>query len=92
MTELASIPTSLISSMSTPVDDVAQLILHAVEKTGPERVAIVTGASSGIGRASAIALSEKGWRVVLVGRRVSSFCSQTQAYAEPRLCRRMTCM
>lgn len=36
--------------------------------TEPRRVAIVTGASSGIGRASALALASEGAAVVLVGR------------------------
>lgn len=34
------------------------------------KTALVTGAGSGIGRASAVALSRAGWRVALVGRRV----------------------
>lgn len=33
------------------------------------RIALITGASSGIGRTSSIALARKGWRIVLSGRR-----------------------
>ncbi len=35
----------------------------------PSPVAIVTGAGSGIGRATAVMLSARGWRLVLAGRR-----------------------
>jgi NAD(P)-dependent dehydrogenase (short-subunit alcohol dehydrogenase family) len=34
-----------------------------------DRVAVITGAGSGIGRASAVALCKDGWSVALVGRR-----------------------
>jgi short-subunit dehydrogenase len=41
----------------------------------PRRVAIVTGASSGIGRATALSLASKGWLVVIVGRRAANLAS-----------------
>jgi NAD(P)-dependent dehydrogenase (short-subunit alcohol dehydrogenase family) len=37
--------------------------------TSHDKVAVVTGASAGIGKASALALLKNGWRVVLAGRR-----------------------
>jgi NAD(P)-dependent dehydrogenase (short-subunit alcohol dehydrogenase family) len=37
--------------------------------TSQARVAIVTGAGSGVGRVLAVSLLEQGWRLVLVGRR-----------------------
>ncbi|WP_334155020.1 SDR family oxidoreductase [Tepidimonas sp.] len=40
--------------------------------TTPSRIALVTGASSGIGRACAIALLREGWTVWLVGRRAAA--------------------
>ena len=40
--------------------------------TAPSRIALVTGASSGIGRACATALLREGWTVWLVGRRAAA--------------------
>ena len=40
--------------------------------TQTSKIAIVTGAGSGIGRATALALIQDGWTVVLAGRRLTN--------------------
>jgi NAD(P)-dependent dehydrogenase (short-subunit alcohol dehydrogenase family) len=47
-----------------------------------ERFALVTGAGSGIGRASALALHKAGYRVAIAGRRVAEL-EKTAATADP---------
>jgi NAD(P)-dependent dehydrogenase (short-subunit alcohol dehydrogenase family) len=47
-----------------------------------QRVALVTGAGSGIGRAAALALQSEGFAVVLAGRRISEL-DRTSAMAVP---------
>jgi NAD(P)-dependent dehydrogenase (short-subunit alcohol dehydrogenase family) len=49
----------------------------------PAKIAIVTGAGSGIGRATAHALLEAGWTVVLAGRR-REMLEETAALAQAR--------
>jgi short-subunit dehydrogenase len=46
--------------------------------TTPRRVAIVTGASSGIGRETAILLASHGWTVALVSRRAAELSTLKQ--------------
>lgn len=41
------------------------------EMDGGPKVAVVTGAGSGIGRAAALALSREGYSVALAGRRAA---------------------
>jgi NADP-dependent 3-hydroxy acid dehydrogenase YdfG len=43
------------------------------------KVAVVTGAGSGVGRAVAILLAEQGWRVALLGRREAALAETAQA-------------
>jgi NAD(P)-dependent dehydrogenase (short-subunit alcohol dehydrogenase family) len=49
----------------------------------PAKIAVVTGAGSGIGRATAHALLEAGWTVVLAGRR-REMLDETAALAQAR--------
>ena len=53
--------------------------------TEPSKVAMVTGAGSGIGRASARALLAAGWHVVLVGRREAALAQTAEAAADRSL-------
>jgi NAD(P)-dependent dehydrogenase (short-subunit alcohol dehydrogenase family) len=52
------------------------------------RIALVTGAGTGIGRAAALALLEDGWTVVLAGRRLDAL-EQTRDLAPPAASARM---
>jgi len=47
------------------------------------RVAVVTGAGSGIGKAAALALSKDGYRVVLAGRRAELLAAVAEECAQP---------
>jgi NADP-dependent 3-hydroxy acid dehydrogenase YdfG len=49
----------------------------------PAKIAVITGAGSGIGRASAHALSEDGWTVVLAGRRKDRLGEAAASSAAP---------
>ena len=44
------------------------------------RIALVTGAGSGVGRATAIALGEAGWAVVLAGRRAEQLQETAKSF------------
>ena len=49
------------------------------------KTAVITGSSSGIGKASAIELSKAGWNVVLTARREAELNEVAQACPSPTL-------
>src|SRR4051812_29487241 len=51
-----------------------------------ERVAVVTGAGSGVGRATTIKLVEQGWSVVLIGRTEETLRATAAATKSPKQC------
>ena len=46
------------------------------------KIAIVTGASSGIGKACALGLLKDGWKVALIGRRADALQATVDAAGE----------
>jgi NAD(P)-dependent dehydrogenase (short-subunit alcohol dehydrogenase family) len=55
-----------------------------------QRIALVTGAGTGIGRAAALALLEDGWTVVLAGRRIDALQESVSLAAPERQARTHT--
>lgn len=55
---------------------------YADAMTSTDSTAVITGASSGIGAASAFALAKEGWRVVLVARRADRLAELADTIAE----------
>ena len=47
-----------------------------------ERIAVLTGAGSGLGRAVALSLGAAGWRMVLAGRRIETLKATAEAVGE----------
>ena len=50
--------------------------------TSTPRIAVVTGAGSGIGRAASLALLADGWHVVLAGRRPEALVTADLRHAD----------
>src|SRR5688500_5843277 len=50
------------------------------------KVAVVTGAGSGVGRATAIKLAQQGWSVVLIGRTEKTLRETAALTAKPDVC------
>jgi NAD(P)-dependent dehydrogenase (short-subunit alcohol dehydrogenase family) len=54
----------------------------SAEQPRDSRIAVVTGAGSGIGAATALALAAEGWQVVLAGRRASALADVAERGAD----------
>ncbi|HZF80149.1 MAG TPA: SDR family oxidoreductase [Rubrivivax sp.] len=55
-----------------------ETLLPSTPSASAKRIALVTGAGSGIGQASALALLRAGWQVVLAGRRADTLSATVQ--------------
>jgi len=51
-----------------------------------KKVAVVTGAGSGVGRSTAIKLAQAGWQVVLIGRKPETLHETAQLSGHPERC------
>ena len=60
----------------------ARVVWHNIGVTSKGRIALVTGAGSGIGRAASLALQAAGYSVVIAGRRLAEL-EKTTAMANP---------
>ena len=50
------------------------------------KTAVITGAGSGVGRATAVKLVADGWRVALIGRRAEALNETAQLTGAPERC------
>src|SRR5687768_11328839 len=51
-----------------------------------QNVAVVTGAGSGVGRATAVELAKRGWLVAIIGRREASLRETERRCGGPERC------
>ncbi len=55
------------------------------------KTAVITGAGSGVGRATAVKMVADGWRVALIGRRAEALNETAQLTGAPDQCRAYPC-
>src|SRR3954464_8543382 len=67
------------------VRDCSRRLIRNEKETMP-KVAVITGAGSGVGRATAIKLVQQGWRAVLIGRTEETLRATAAASSDPSRC------